>query len=96
MVKESEKEWIYVYVYLNHFAVHLKLTQECKSTIFQCETKIKLKNKKGEKGQLKENGLDFVRGERRGLGHPTGVLSWMMTLYIQEEVAGAAGWWGSL
>ena len=96
MVKESEKEWIYVYVYLNHFAVHLKLTQECKSTIFQCETKIKLKNKKAEKGQLKENGLDFVRGERRGLGHPTGVLSWMMTLYIQEEVAGAAGWWGSL
>ena len=27
--KESEKE----YIYLNHFAVHLKLTQHCKSTI---------------------------------------------------------------
>ena len=32
---ESKKEWIYVYVQLNHFAVHLKLTQHCKSTIFQ-------------------------------------------------------------
>ena len=28
MGKESEKEWIYIYIYikLNHFAVHLKLT----------------------------------------------------------------------
>ena len=32
MGKESEKEWIYVYVQLNHFAVHLKLTLYCKST----------------------------------------------------------------
>ena len=31
MGKESEKEWIYVYVQLNHLAVHLKLTQHCKS-----------------------------------------------------------------
>ena len=83
MVKESEKEWIYVQ--LIHFAVHLKLTQECKSTIFQYEIKIKLKKiKKGENDQLKETGLAFVRGERRGLRHPTGVLGWMMTLYIQE------------
>ena len=29
--KESEKE----YIYLNHFAVHQKLTQHCKSTILQ-------------------------------------------------------------
>ena len=28
------KESIYVYVYLNHFAVYMKLTQYCKSTIF--------------------------------------------------------------
>ena len=27
MGKEFEKEWLYVYVQLNHFAVHLKLTQ---------------------------------------------------------------------
>ena len=27
MGKESEKEWIYVYVQLNHFAIYLKLTQ---------------------------------------------------------------------
>ena len=32
---ESKKEWIYVYVYLIHFAVQQKLTQHCKSTIFQ-------------------------------------------------------------
>ena len=38
-----EKEWIYVYVYLNHFAVYLKLTQHCKSTILQYKLKIKLK-----------------------------------------------------
>ena len=31
-IKESEKQWIYVYEYLNHFAVHLKLTQHYKST----------------------------------------------------------------
>ena len=30
--KEPEKEYI---SYLNHFAVHLKLTQHCKSTILQ-------------------------------------------------------------
>ena len=28
MGKESEKEQIYVYIQLNHFAVHLKLTQQ--------------------------------------------------------------------
>ena len=32
MGKESEKEWIYVYVELTHFVVHLKLTQDCKVT----------------------------------------------------------------
>ena len=37
--KESEKEYICAYIYthiqLNHSAVHLKLTQCCKSTILQ-------------------------------------------------------------
>ena len=34
--KESEKKKrIYTYVQLNHFAVHLELTQHCKSTIPQ-------------------------------------------------------------
>ena len=44
--KESEKECIYIYIYvapiythmyiwLNYFAVHLKLTQPCKSTTLQ-------------------------------------------------------------
>ena len=31
--KESEKEWIYVYGQLNHFAVHLKLIQHSKPTL---------------------------------------------------------------
>ena len=43
MGKEPEKEWIYVDVYLNHFAAHLKLIQHCKSTIFQYKIKIKTK-----------------------------------------------------
>ena len=43
MGKESEKEWIYAYVQLNHLAVHLKLTQHCKSTILQYKIKIKFK-----------------------------------------------------
>ena len=41
MGEESEKEEIYVYVWLNHFAVHLKLAQHCKSTILQYKIKIK-------------------------------------------------------
>ena len=44
MGKESKEEWIYVYVKLIHFAVHLKLTQHCKSTILQYKIKIKKKN----------------------------------------------------
>ena len=35
MGKESEKE----YTYMNHFAVHPKLTQHCKSTILQLKNK---------------------------------------------------------
>ena len=36
---------MYVYVQLNHFAVHLKLTQHCKLTILQLEKKNFLKRK---------------------------------------------------
>ena len=46
MGKESEKEWISVYVYLNHFAIHLKLTQHCKSAILQYKIKVKFKKEK--------------------------------------------------
>ena len=35
MGKESEKEGVYVYVSLNPYTVHLKLTQHHKSTILQ-------------------------------------------------------------
>ena len=41
MGKDSEKEWIYVHVKLNHFAVHLKLIHHCKLTILQYKVKIK-------------------------------------------------------
>ena len=43
MGKESKKEWVYVYVKLIHFAVHLKQTQHCKSTIIQDKLKKKSK-----------------------------------------------------
>ena len=33
--KESEKEYVCVCVWLNHFALHLKLTQHCKLAVFQ-------------------------------------------------------------
>ena len=33
--RKELKEWIYVYVELNHSAVHLKLTQYCKPTVCQ-------------------------------------------------------------
>ena len=39
--KESEKEQIHAYVKLNYYAVHLKLTQHCKSTVLQYKIKIK-------------------------------------------------------
>ena len=34
MGKESKKEWIYVYVQLNHFAIHLKITQYCINQLY--------------------------------------------------------------
>ena len=41
MGKEFEREFTYVYVELNNFAVYLKLTQHCKLTINQYKIKIK-------------------------------------------------------
>ena len=34
-MENNLKKNIYIYIYLNHFAVLLKLTQHCKLTIFQ-------------------------------------------------------------
>ena len=39
MGKESKKEWIHVFLLQIHFAVHLKLTQHCKSIIPQLKKK---------------------------------------------------------
>ena len=44
--------YIYGYIYLNHFAVHLKLTQYCKSTVVQLEKK--KKKERREKLQTKK------------------------------------------
>ena len=38
--------YIYIYIKLNHFAVYLKLTQHCKSTILQYKIKINKKRSK--------------------------------------------------
>ena len=43
MGKESKKEWMHVYVYLNRFVVQQKLPQHCKSVIFNKLLKIKKK-----------------------------------------------------
>ena len=34
-MEKNLKKCIFLYIFLNHFAVHLKLTQHCKSTILQ-------------------------------------------------------------
>ena len=34
-IQYPEKEYVFLYIYKNHFAVQQKLTQHCKSTIFQ-------------------------------------------------------------
>ena len=39
---ESGGEWIHVYVWLNPFAIHLKLSQHCQPAILQYKTKSKL------------------------------------------------------
>ena len=37
----NEKEYIHIHthIYINHFAIHQKLTQHCKSTILQLKKK---------------------------------------------------------
>ena len=44
MGKQSEKEWVYIYIKLNHCAAHLKRTH-CKSTLSPYKVKINLQNK---------------------------------------------------
>ena len=39
----------YIYISLNHFAVHLKLTQHCKSTILQFKKKKRAPNSQKHK-----------------------------------------------
>ena len=34
-MEKNLKKNVYTYVYMNHFAVHLKLTRHCKLTILQ-------------------------------------------------------------
>ena len=38
----KKKKYIYTYISLNHFAVHQKLTQHCKSTILQFKKKTRI------------------------------------------------------
>ena len=52
MEKNLKKNiYICVYIYMNHFAVHWKLTQYCKSALLQYKIKIKLKKGRGIKLQ---------------------------------------------
>ena len=44
---------IYMYIYMNHFAVHQKLTRHCKSTILQFK---KMKNFKKENTVIRKRG----------------------------------------
>ena len=59
--KESEKVHIenILYIKLNHFAVYLKLTQHCESTILQFLEKVKLK-KKNQWSWLEQKILRFI------------------------------------
>ena len=63
MGKESEKEWIYLYVQLNHFAIHLKLTQHCKPTTLYHKIQIK-KNKKQKKQKTKKSSVKLFLKKR--------------------------------
>ena len=36
--------YIYIYIRLNHFTVHLELTQHCKSTMLQYKIKVEEEN----------------------------------------------------
>ena len=39
--QRQESYDIYIYIKLNHFTVHLKLTQQCKLTILQLKKEVK-------------------------------------------------------
>ena len=39
IIEKNMKKEFYIYIYSNHFAVHLKLTQHCKSPILQFKKK---------------------------------------------------------
>ena len=57
---------MYVYIQLNHFAVHLKLSQHCKSAILQYKIKIKLKKKSYQNLDIQlfvENEKSWPHGE---------------------------------
>ena len=57
MGREFGGEWIHVYVRLNPFTVHLKLSQHCKSATLQY--KIKRREKKGKKEELNMSRKQF-------------------------------------
>ena len=54
-----------MYVYNNHFSVHLKLTQHCVSTTVQYKTKI-FKNELGEAKQFAQGNRTSRRDEIQG------------------------------
>ena len=57
MGTKSKKECIYVYRQLSHFAVHLKLTQHCKSTIFQLKKKKQTSHTMAQERAMNIDGL---------------------------------------
>ena len=74
MMEKNLKENMYAYVSLNHFAVHLKLMQYCKSTVLQL--KIERDFRHGPlTGQLAVKTLHWWSGEDDSPGH-TAVESW--------------------
>ena len=60
-LKKSGCVCVYIYIKRNHFAVHLKLTQHCKSTILQYKIKIKRKSN-FEKVKVELGFLKLPRG----------------------------------
>ena len=73
MEKNLKKKKIYIYVYLNHFAVHLKLTQHCKSTILSLKKKKKRTSCHQAKAELGDPPWNFPRDEQ---GPRKRVASW--------------------
>ena len=42
MINHNGKEYLKIYIYMNHFAVQQKLTQHCESTILQLKNEKKM------------------------------------------------------